>query len=324
MDKKAHSPREEVAQVFRSEKFLYICILMTVATLTGIIFSISNSSHTYSYFLNPIISELVSAAVSNVVTIFVVISYIPMIIGMGLLWLMRENARTNKDDLKKSLLAIMAYRVYFYINIFSSVSGIIFINLLSVIIPIVMILLDAGSTVIIITLIALRIVVFFATIVYIFFGIYLYKAADFLCEVVLTVRINKNMITKNKLLIYCNYIFAAVMVVSAPFSGFAGFIYNITFAAALLLVNVCIHDHNYKYEAVEKHDVDEFYKNLTFNPEYKEVADALGVRQKDIDPQTLSKPKIKYEKYNTILNMLLGTSTYDGEMFKEDDEESDY
>ena len=98
MDQKEYSPREEVTRVFLSEKFLYICILMTVTTLTGIIFSISNSSNTYSYFLNPIINELVNAAMSNVVSVFVVISYIPMIIGTGLLWLMRENARTNKAN----------------------------------------------------------------------------------------------------------------------------------------------------------------------------------------------------------------------------------
>ena len=324
MDQKEYSPREEVTRVFLSEKFLYICILMTVTTLTGIIFSISNSSNTYSYFLNPIINELVNAAMSNVVSVFVVISYIPMIIGTGLLWLMRENARTNKGNLKKSLFCIMAYRVYFYINIFSCVSGIIIINLLGVIVPIAMILFKASSTAVIFAIISIRLIGFIVSVFCIFLGVYLYNAADFLCEVALTVRINKNMITANKVLIYCNYIFAALMVIVAPFSGFTGFIYSITLGAALLLINVCIHDHNYKYEAPEKREVDEFYKNLQFNPEYKEVADALGVKQKNIDPEDHPETNIKYQKYVVILNMLLGTSLYNGEMFKEDNVYDDY
>ena len=139
MDQKNNTPRQEIYSIFKSEKFLYICLLMTIATLTGIIFSISNSSHPYSYFFNPIISELVSAALSNIITVFVVISYIPMIIGMGLLWLMREGARSNQEGYKNSLLGIIAYRLYFLISIFYSMFCLIAVNLLGTIIPTVMI-----------------------------------------------------------------------------------------------------------------------------------------------------------------------------------------
>lgn len=324
MNQTENSTRKEINRVFLSEKFLYICILMTITTLTGIIFSISNSSYSYSYFFNPIISEIVSAAVSNVVTIFVVISYIPMIIAMGILWLVRESARTKPDSFKRPLYGIMAYRIYFYLNIFSCISGIILVNVLSVLVPIVMIVLEVDSTVIIITAVVLRILLFIASIVYVFFGIYLYNWANFLCEIALSIRINKNMITKNKFLTYGNFIVAGFLLVSAPFSGFTYFIYNIAFAAVLLLATVCIYDHNYKYEAPTNQEVNEFYKNLSYNPEYKEVADALGVVQKDVDPSTLTIPKLKAEKVRAMLNMLLGTSLYDGEMFQSEEENIEY
>lgn len=324
MNPKEHTPRQEVAQVFRSEKFLYICILMTIATLTGIIFSISNSTQTYSYFYNPIISELVSAALSNIISIFVIISYIPMIIGMGFLWLMRESARTNTDNLKKALWGIMSYRVYFYLNIFTCISAIIFINILGIVVPVIMLALEVDSTIIIITIIALRVAAFIISVGCIFMGIFLYNIANFLCEVALTIRVNKNMITKNQILVYCNYIFAAVMVIFAPFSGFTGFIFCIAFAAALILLNVCISDHNYKYEAPEATDVKEFYKNLSFNPEYKELADAMSITQSEKNPDTLSKTKIETEKYRVMLNMLLGVSLYEGDLFKDEYEDTDY
>lgn len=324
MNESIASARQKLRKKFASNKFLAICILFSVSLIISIISALSiqtESVDSITESVNQIVSILKSYVGSefvkfaqpilkalNYIKTFIIIatvlSFIPQIVSVVAVWLMKTGSNGNEQNVKKSILGLNVYKVYCLLNIISNLTVAIILIFIAISLIIAMILIKAPAITIIVG-IMITLVVY---LVLFLFAKYYGDFMNILTGITTTLRINRNCLVNSKFVIITSYIYGIYTIISGFSNGFWSIISSACMGIGIILATNFISKTATEFGAINTNNNNELYENLCYNPEYYNLATGLGIKQSTTTTDEISK-KMKRTAYSKVyLKLLFGSS----------------